>query len=113
MQLEKNPKGDILQMISHRIPVRLLNDVTKFQMKHEIEDRSKAINRLLEISIMVWEKGAMLKKNPEMLDELWHQVKEGAAVEYLTKLTPKELEVIYTLVDTEYKARFKKGLPPT
>jgi hypothetical protein len=110
IQQEINEKNEVLQLITHRLPVRLLSDITKFQLANGFQDRSKAINRMLEICLIVWKEGSKLKKKPEMLDELYSQMKESGAVEYLMKLPPKELELMYHLVETEYKARFKKGL---
>lgn len=88
----------------HRIPVDLYSKIVGFINEKNYTSRTKAINDLLTIALIVV---TNIKKiqDPEMVSEIRAQLHEGGLVKYVQSLNPHQLEVVWSIVDTEMKDR--------
>jgi hypothetical protein len=90
--------------INHRIPYDLLLRVDDYCKKNRRYSRTETINELLDLALKVKENLHKLK-DPEMVTELYTQLQEGGAVDYIQRLGHREFAVLHSIIENEYKDR--------
>jgi len=88
------------------IPYALLLRIHEFTEKQIHKNRTVAINQLIEAGLLVADRLPHLK-DPEFVAEVREQMKEGGLVDYVTKMTPKQFEILASIVETEKKERLR------
>ena len=72
-----------------------------------IKLRNSAVNDLLQIGLIVNQRVDTLQE-PELVAEIKGQLKNGGLVDYLEHLNPSDFNVLWSIIQTEVKAREKK-----
>lgn len=88
----------------HRLPLDLYQKIVDFINKHQYKTRTSAMNDLLNIGLIVTERINEIQ-DPEIVSEIRAQLHEGGLVNYVKTLNPHQLEVLWSIVDTEMKDR--------
>lgn len=91
-------------VLYHRLSPQLYNKIVDFMNKRSYNTRTAAINDLLSVALIVIENLSKIE-DPELVSELRAQIHEGGLVNYISSLNPHQLEVLWSLVDTEVKRR--------
>lgn len=69
---------------------------------------SEGIKELLQVGLFLSARLSEIKekiKNPELLEEIHNQLKEGGLVDFVQRMNAKDFELISSIFDTEKKAR--------
>lgn len=95
---------DAETVIYQRLPISVHKQLVEFMNTHRYRSRNEAINDLLSIGMIVCSNIHKIK-DPELVEEIKQQLKEGGLVDYVSKLNPKEFEIIWSIIRTEAKIR--------
>lgn len=95
--------------LNHKIPFDLLIRVDEYVIKEGKHSRTEAINELIQIGLIV-NKNKKTLEDPQMVTELYSQLKEGGAVDYIQRLGHKEFEILHSIIENEHKDRQTKLL---
>lgn len=91
-------------VLYHRLPPELYNRIIDFMNKRNYTVRTKAINDLLSVALIIIENLHKIE-DPELVSELRAQIHEGDLVRYVQSLNPHQLEVLWSMVNSEVKQR--------
>jgi hypothetical protein len=96
--------GDYGRTVPQRIPLGLLVRIENFEKEYRFKNRTDAINKLLEIALKIVEHKEILK-DEHLKQEITNQLREGGLVDYFTKLSNKEIEILHSIVRNEFESR--------
>ena len=102
-QLEKSK-----QLVSMQLPVKLLVRVDDFVENNGFESRTSAFKELVTVGLFLSEKKKEFEaifKNPELMDELNTQLKEGGLVDFVQRMKWDEFQVVWSIMKNEAKDR--------
>ena len=74
--------------------------------------RTSAVNDLIRIGLIVTNNIDKIE-DPELVAEIRNQLHEGGLVDYVARLNPSQLEVIWSIVRNEIDSRKVLGLKAT
>lgn len=100
--IRKVVEGDI--DFHHKIPAGLYERILEFIEERKYVSRTSAINDLLKIAIIVT-KNIEKIKDPEFVAEVKAQFQEGGLVDYVERLNPRDLEILWSIVRNEHETR--------
>ena len=89
-----------------RIPITLDQRIETYYNTLKKRTKTDAIKELLEIGLFTFENWSQIKKEPNKLEELHKQMKEGELVDFIQGMDPREFEIMFDIFKTEYKARY-------
>ena len=89
-----------------RIPINLDQRIETYYNTLKKRTKTDAIKELLEIGLFTFENWSQIKKEPNKLEELYKQMKEGELVDSIQGINPREFEIMFDIFKTEYKARY-------
>jgi hypothetical protein len=98
------------QLVHINLKWSMLNRLAELQERKRFDNRTATINYLLDIALRMIDKieGTPKDKLHNELEEVDQQLKHGGLVDYATKLSGKELRLIYEIIGDEYKTRGMK-----
>ena len=86
----------------------LLERIAAYQEVEHCASRNNAIRELIDIGLFVYSHMAEIKANmtdPQIMDELRHQLEEGGAVDFVRKMGHREFRFLSSIFETETKER--------
>ena len=89
-----------------RIPISLDQRIETYYSTLKKRTKTDAIKELLEIGLFTFENWSQIKKEPNKLEELHKQMKEGELVDSIQSMDPREFEIMFDIFKTECKARY-------
>ncbi|HSF50878.1 MAG TPA: hypothetical protein VLA74_08980 [Nitrososphaeraceae archaeon] len=89
-----------------RIPISLDQRIETYYNTLKKRTKTDAIKELLEIGLFTYENWSQIKKEPNKLEELYKQMKEGELVDSIQGMDPREFEIMFDIFKTEHKARY-------
>jgi hypothetical protein len=98
--------GDPDTVLYHRLPVALYEKIAAFINARRYASRTSAMNDLMTIGLTVVNNMDKIQ-DPELVSELKAQIQEGDLVHYIQSLNPSQIQVLWSIVDTEIKDRDK------
>jgi len=109
----KDPSlNDLTQMVHVNIPYRILGNMDEYitNDKHgrRHESRSSAIRELLAIGLWFAKRRDEFEtifNNPELMDEINSQLKEGGLVDYVQRMNFEQFLIVWQIFKTEAKSR--------
>jgi len=78
----------------------------------DCRNNTDAISKLIKSGYILWknkEKITEMSRDPELLSELKTQYQEGGLVDFAEKMSPKQFEIFFSIMNTENKARTNKN----
>ncbi len=90
-----------------RIPISLDQNIETYCNDQNKRNKTEGIKQLIQIGLFIVEKWELLKKEPNRLEELYQQLKEGELVDSIQKISSRDLEIMFDIFKTEYSARSK------
>ena len=108
MSKEINEIGKSKQMITMQLPISLLLRVDSFAEKENYESRTSAFKELLNVGLFISERRKEFEtifKNPELMDELNTQLREGGLVDFVQRMKWDEFQVVWSIMKNEAKDR--------
>lgn len=88
----------------HKIPLSLYKQVVDFMNKKGYNTRTSAVNDLIRIGLIVVNNIEKIE-DPELVSEIRNQLHEGGLVDYVARLNPSQLEIIWSIVKNEVQSR--------
>lgn len=93
----------------HKIPLSLYKQLVQLMNDKGYNTRTSAVNDLIRIGITVVNNISKIE-DPELVSEITNQLHEGGLVDYVARLNPSQLEVIWSIVRNEVDTRGVKGI---
>ena len=89
-----------------RIPISLDQRIETYYNTLKRRTKTDAIKELLEIGLFTYENWSQIKKEPNKLEELHKQMKEGELVDFIQNMEHRDFEIMYDIFKNEHKARY-------
>jgi metal-responsive CopG/Arc/MetJ family transcriptional regulator len=93
-----------------RIPLSLMEKIEAFCKTMNKRNRNEGVRDLLKVALIFHENALLIQKNPNRIEEIHNQLKEGELVDSIQKIQGKDFHILYDIVVSEYKARFGSKL---
>ena len=87
-----------------RILISLDQRIETYHSTLKKRTKTDAIKKLLEIGLFTFENWSQIKKEPNKLEELYKQMKEGELVDSIQGMDQLEFEIMFDIFKTECKA---------
>ena len=88
-----------------RIPIPLDQRIVSYCNTLRKRNKAEGIKELLEIGLFTFENWTRIKEEPNRLEELHKQLKEGELVDSIQSMDLREFELMFDIFKTEQKAR--------
>ena len=89
-----------------RIPIPLNQKIVSYCNNLRKRNKAEGIKELLEIALVTVENWTLIKKDPNRIEELQNQFREGELVDSIQSMDQREFEIMFDIFKTEYKARY-------
>ena len=89
-----------------RIPIPLDQKIVSYCSTLRKRSKAEGIKELLEIALFTVENWTLLKKDPNRIEELHKQFKEGELVDSIQSMDQRDFEIMFDIFKTEHKARY-------
>jgi hypothetical protein len=89
-----------------RIPIPLDQRIVSYCNKLRKRNKAEGIKELLEIALVFVENWTLLKKDPNKIEELHAQFKEGELVDSIQNMDQRDFKIMFDIFKTEQKARY-------
>ena len=89
-----------------RIPIPLDQKIVSYCNNLRKRNKAEGIKELLEIALVTVENWTLIKKDPNLIEELHKQFKEEKLVDSIQSMDQREFEIILDIFKIEYKARY-------
>ena len=89
-----------------RIPISLDQRIETYYSTLKKRTKTDAIKELLEIGLFTFENWSQIKKEPNKLEELHKQMKEGELVDSIQTMNQRDFTLMFEIFKTENKARY-------
>lgn len=88
-----------------RIPVSLMERIEVFCKNMKKTNRNQGVRNILQLGLDFYEKSLLIQKNPNMIEEIYGQLKEGELVDSIQNIQGKDFEILHDIIISEYNAR--------
>jgi hypothetical protein len=88
-----------------RIPIPLDQKIVSYCNNLRKRSKAEGIKELLEIALVTVENWTQIKKDPNRIEEIYKQFKEGELVDSIQNMDQREFEIMFDIFKTEHKAR--------
>jgi len=108
MLVEKN--DDPVSLIHLNMRWSRLNKISEIQEKRRLRTRTDAVNYLIDLAVKFIEKVESVPeaKLADEMEEIHSQLKEGGVVDYVSKMSGRDLKNLYKIITEEYHFRTEK-----
>ena len=89
-----------------RIPIPLDQKIVSYCSTLRKRSKAEGVKELLEIALVIVENWTLLKKDPNRIEELHKQFKEGELVDSIQRMSHRDFEIMFDIFKTEHKARY-------
>ena len=89
-----------------RIPIPLDQRILSYCNRLKKRNKAEGIKELLDIGLFIVENWTQIKKDPNRIEELHKQFKEGELVDSIQNMDQREFEIMFDIFKTEQKARY-------
>jgi hypothetical protein len=89
-----------------RIPIPLDQKIVSYCNTLKKRSKAEGIKELLEIALFTVENWTLIKKDPNRIEELHKQFKEGELVDSIQNMDQRDFDIMFKIFKTEYKARY-------
>lgn len=89
-----------------RIPISLDQRIVSYCNTLRKKNKAEGIKELLEIALFTVENWTLIKKDPNRIEELYKQFKEGELVDSIQSMNQRDFEIMFDIFKTEHKARY-------
>jgi len=96
------------QLVSMQLPLSVLVRIDDFADKNNYNSRTSTVIELLKVGLFISEKKKEFEtifKNPELMDELNTQLKEGGLVDFVQRMKWEEFQVVWSIMKNEARDR--------
>jgi hypothetical protein len=88
-----------------RIPIPLDQKIVSYCNTLRKRSKAEGIKELLEIALVTVENWTLIRKDPNRIEELHKQFREGELVDTIQNMDHREFEIMFDIFKTEQKAR--------
>lgn len=89
-----------------RIPIPLDQRIVSYCNTLRKRNKAQGVKELIDIGLFTFENWTQIKKEPNRIEELHKQLKEGELVDSIQTMDQRDFEIIYDIFKIEYKARY-------
>ena len=89
-----------------RIPIPLDQRIVSYCNTLKKRNKAEGIKELLDIGLFTVENWTLIKKDPNRIEELHKQFKEGELVDSIQNMDQRDFTLMFEIFKTEHKARY-------
>ena len=89
-----------------RIPIPLDQKIVSYCSNLRKRSKAEGIKELLEIALVTVENWTLIKKDPNRIEEIYKQFREGDLVDSIQNMDQREFEIMFDIFKIEHKARY-------
>ena len=89
-----------------RIPIPLDQRIISYCNTLGKRNKAEGVKELLDVGLFTFENWTLIKKDPNRIEELHKQMKEGELVDSIQNMDQRDFEIMFKIFKTEHKARY-------